>query len=182
MSRQKDHVFAVFWDMVHSLPALWWCVRPARRRDWFGSGKAHRIVPGMRAMGGPLWGYPRFPRHATLRKSRHVQRMRRVDALINLNGSDRSSWLTFFSGARERLGRAPRGGDAFFWRLRFTETVKHPYSPEPIYVQNCRCLEKVGFPSSPPEFHVEIQPAHLAAANRRGGCRDLFSYQSVHGR
>jgi ADP-heptose:LPS heptosyltransferase len=31
-------------------------------------------------------------------------------------------------------------------------------------VQNCRCLEKVGFPLSQPEFHVEIKPAHLAAA------------------
>jgi ADP-heptose:LPS heptosyltransferase len=25
-------------------------------------------------------------------------------------------------------------------------------------------LEKVGFPSAPPEFHIEIKPAHLAAA------------------
>jgi len=32
-------------------------------------------------------------------------------------------------------------------------------------VQNCRCLVKVGFPPAPPEFHVEIKPAHLAAAN-----------------
>ena len=32
-------------------------------------------------------------------------------------------------------------------------------------MQNCRCLEKAGFTAASPEFHVDIQPAHLQAAN-----------------
>ena len=58
----------------------------------------------------------------------------------------------------------PEGGGPAFWRQRFTDTVYHPFSPEPVYVQNCRCLEQAGFPSRLPEFHVEIAPAHLQAA------------------
>ena len=68
-----------------------------------------------------VWGYMRYPRHATLRENfQFVTALRRekFDVLINLNGSDRSSWLTFLSGARERLGRIPGGGGAPFWRQR----------------------------------------------------------------
>jgi ADP-heptose:LPS heptosyltransferase len=59
----------------------------------------------------------------------------------------------------------PRNGGPPFWKQRFTELVPSPVLPEPVYVQNCRCLEPAGFPPSPPEFHVEIKPSHLAAAN-----------------
>jgi len=156
-------------DMVHLLPALW-MVRQAYPRAELHVGVAAHVASLMECAPwlDRIWGYPRFPKHASLKENLDfVWRMRRerFDVLINLNGSDRSSWLTFLSGARERLGRTPKGGDAFFWRHRFTETVTHPFSPEPVYVQNRRCLEKVGFRSDRPEFHVEIKPAHLAAAN-----------------
>ncbi|HXR03931.1 MAG TPA: glycosyltransferase family 9 protein [Verrucomicrobiae bacterium] len=156
-------------DMVHLLPAVW-MVRRAYPRAQLHLGAAAHIASFLECAPwvDRVWGYPRFPRHASLRENLDfVRRLRRerFDALINLNGSDRSSWLTFFSGARERLGRTPPGGAAFFWRLRFTETIEHPFSPEPIYVQNCRCLEKTGFPSLPLEFHIEIRPEHLEAAN-----------------
>jgi ADP-heptose:LPS heptosyltransferase len=36
--------------------------------------------------------------------------------------------------------------------------------PEPMYMQNCLCLGKVGFPFTRPEFHVDIRQAHLDAA------------------
>jgi len=156
-------------DMVHSLPALW-MVRRACPQAQLHVGAAAHVASFLDCAPwvDRVWGYPRFPRHASLKENLDfVRRMRRerFDALINLNGSDRSSWLTLFSGARERLGRAPKGGDTFFWRHRFTEIVRYPFSTEAVYVQNCRCLEEVGFPSGPPEFHVEIKPAHLAAAN-----------------
>lgn len=155
-------------DTVHALPALW-MVRRA-----YLDGELHVAVAGQVVSFtecvpwvNRVWGYQRYPRHASLGENLDfIKRMRRerFDALINLNGSDRSSWLTFFSGARERLGRAPMGGATFFWRHRFTETVEYPFSPEPVYVQNCRCLAEAGFPSMPPEFHVEIAAAHLQAA------------------
>jgi ADP-heptose:LPS heptosyltransferase len=33
-----------------------------------------------------------------------------------------------------------------------------------LYLQRCRCLEKAGFPLSRPEFHTEVRPEHLRAA------------------
>jgi len=155
-------------DMVHSLPALW-MVRQAYPQAQLHVGIAAHVASFLECAPwlDRVWSYSRFPKHASLKENLDfVGRMRRerFDALISLNSSDRSGWLAFLSGARERLGRVPMGGNAFFWRHRFTETVWHSYAPEPVYVQNCRCLEKAGFPSSKPEFHIEIKPAHLAAA------------------
>jgi ADP-heptose:LPS heptosyltransferase len=113
------------------------------------------------------WGYPRFPKHATLRQNlQMVARLRkeRFDVLINLNGSDRSSWLTFLSGAPARLGRRPKDGGPLFWGRMFTEFVHYYSSTEPVYVQKCRCLEQAGFPFAQAEFHAQIDPMHLQAA------------------
>lgn len=156
-------------DMVHLAPALW-IVRQAYPRAELHVGVAAHVASFLECMPwiDRVWGYTRFPEHASLKENLNfVARMRRerFDVLINLNGSDRSSWLTFFSGARERLGRVPGGGGPPFWRRMFTETVEESFWSDPIYVQNCRCLGKAGFPSMPPEFHVDIKLAHLQAAN-----------------
>lgn len=47
----------------------------------------------------------------------------------------------------------------------FTAHVSYPFENDPVYVQRCRCLEKAGFPFTQPEFHVEIAPALLQAAD-----------------
>ncbi len=156
-------------DTVHLLPALWMVRQAYPQAELHVTVAAHittlmDCVPWV----DHVWGYMRYPRHATLRENfQMVARVRRekFDVLINLNGSDRSSWLTFFSGARERLGRMPDDGGPPFWRRMHTDYVQYPFLPEPIYVQRCRCLEKAGFPFASPEFHVEIKPVHLAAAN-----------------
>lgn len=155
-------------DTVHLLPALW-MIRRAYPQAELHCAVSSQVTSFMECIPwvNHVWGYMRYPRHATLRENfQFVSELRRekFDVLINLNGSDRSSWLTFFSGARERLGRMPDGGGPPFWKQRFTEVVPPPLLPEPIYLQNCRCLESAGFTPAPPEFHVEIKPAHLAAA------------------
>ena len=155
-------------DTVHLLPALW-MIRRAYPQAQLHVAVSSQVTSFMECVPwvDRVWGYMRYPRHATLRENlQMVSCLRRgkFDALLNLNSSDRSSWLTLFSGARERLGRMPGGGPPPFWRQRFTEIVQYPFLPEPIYVQNCRCLERAGFPFTQPEFHVEINPAHLQAA------------------
>jgi ADP-heptose:LPS heptosyltransferase len=152
-------------DTVHTLPALW-MVRQAYPKGELHFAVAEHVTSLNECLPWvqQVWGYPRFPRHATLRQNLSmVARLRRqrFDVLINLNGSDRSSWLTFFSGARERLGRVPRDGGPTFWRQMFTEIVEYSSLTEPSYLQKCRCLEKAGFHFSGPEFHAEIQPQHL---------------------
>jgi ADP-heptose:LPS heptosyltransferase len=155
-------------DTVHLLPALW-MVRQAYPQAELHVAVSSQITSFMECTPwvDKVWGYMRYPRHATLRENfEFVAALRRekFDVLINLNGSDRSSWLTFFSGARERLGRMPANGGPPFWKQRFTAHVSHPVGGEPVYLQRCRCLAKAGFPFTPPEFHVEIKPAHLQAA------------------
>jgi ADP-heptose:LPS heptosyltransferase len=156
-------------DTVHLLPALW-MVRQAYPQAELHCAVAEHVTSLMECVPwvNRVWGYMRFPRHATLRENfQMVTRLHRekFDVLINLNGSDRSSWLTFLSGARERLGRMPEGGGPLFWKQMFTAHVQHPSGPEPVYLQRCRCLEKAGFQFTQPEFHVKIDPAHLRAAD-----------------
>jgi ADP-heptose:LPS heptosyltransferase len=155
-------------DTVHLLPALW-MVRQAYPSAELHVAVAAHITSLMDCVpwADRVWGYMRYPRHATLRENfQMISRLRKekFDVLINLNGSDRSSWLTFFSGARERLGRVPADGGPPFWKRMFTAHVAHPFGQEPIFLQRCHCLEKAGFPSAPPEFHLQIAPANLRAA------------------
>jgi ADP-heptose:LPS heptosyltransferase len=156
-------------DTVHLLPALW-MVRQSYPQARLHVVVASHIATFMEIVPwvDQVWGYMRYPRHATLRENLDmVARLRRekFDVIINLNGSDRSSWLTFLSGARERLGRVPDDGGPLFWRRMFTAHVHHPFDTEPLYLQRCHCLEKAGFPFVQPEFHVQTQPQNLRAAD-----------------
>jgi ADP-heptose:LPS heptosyltransferase len=156
-------------DTVHLLPALWQVRQAYPAAELHVAVAAHvaslmDCVPWV----DRTWGYMRFPRRATLRENLQMVaalRREKFDVLINLNGSDRSSWLTLLSGARERLGRVPDDGGPPFWRRMFTAHVQHSFLEEPVYLQRCRCLEKAGFPSAPPEFHVEIRAESLRAAD-----------------
>jgi len=155
-------------DTVHLLPALW-VVRLAYPQAELHATVAAHITSIMDCVPwvNRVWGYMRYPRHATLRENiEMVSRLRRekFDVVINLNGSDRSSWLTFLSGARERLGRMPDDGGPLFWKRMFTAHVSHPFIGEPVYLQRCHCLVKAGFPFTKPEFHTQIDPAGLQVA------------------
>jgi ADP-heptose:LPS heptosyltransferase len=155
-------------DTVHLLPALW-MVRQAYPQAELHAAVADHITSLMTCVPwvDRTWGYPRFPKHATLRQNlQMVARLRkeRFDVVINLNGSDRSSWLTFLSGAPARLGRRRRGGGPPFWGRMFTDFVQYDTTTDPVYLQRCRCLEQAGFPCTKAEFHAEINPAHLQAA------------------
>lgn len=155
-------------DTVHLLPALW-MVRQAYPQAELHAAVSDHITSLMACFPwvDRAWGYPRFPKHATLRQNiQMVGRMRkeRFDLVINLNGSDRSSWLTFLSGAPARLGRRPKDGGPPFWKRMFTDFVQYNSTTEPVYLQKCRCLEQAGFPFTQPEFHSQIDPAHLQAA------------------
>ena len=109
-----------------------------------------------------VWGYPRFPRGPKWYQDfGRIRRLRAAnfDAVINLNGSDRSSILTGLSGARWRLGRRPEDGGPAFWSTMFTHIVEHPYKTELISTQRWHCLKKAGFPGAQPEVHPEIPEA-----------------------
>ena len=156
-------------DAVHLLPALW-LVRQAYPQAELHVTVSTHVTSLMSCAPwvDKTWGYMRYPRHATLKENwQMVMDLRRekFDVVINLNGSDRSSWLTFLSGAPERLGRQPDDGGPPFWKRMFTAHVSHPFTGEPVSLQRCRCLEKAGFPFTQAEFHTQVDPAGLRAAD-----------------
>ena len=155
-------------DVVHLLPELW-LVRQAYPNAQLHVAVASHVTSLLACVPwvDRSWGYMRYPRHATWRENvAMIRALRRekFDVLINLNGSDRSSWLTWLSGAHERLGREPNRGVPFLWRWMYTARVREERGREPVYLQGCRCLAQAGFPFERPEFQVNVNAASLAAA------------------
>lgn len=147
-------------DTVHLIPALQEIRRawPEAELDVMAEEKAKQIlefVPGLNA----ILGYPRFPKgpkwYEDFGRVKKL-RSRDYDAVINLNGSDRSSILTWASGARWRLGRVPPK-PAAFWRHCFSHTVDVPHGGRPVFEQRWECLRAAGVPvSDAPAFAVKI--------------------------
>ena len=147
-------------DTIHLIPALW-MIRtslPQAQLDVMVAEHVTSILELTPWIDNVL-GYPRFPvgpkwyedfgRIARLRQ-------RRYDAVINLNGSDRTSILTRLTGAPLRLGRVPQRGASLLWKQYFTHTVETPFRQQATYKQHCLCLEKAGFTPMPQEFHITI--------------------------
>jgi heptosyltransferase-3 len=111
-------------------------------------------------------GYPRFPKGPPWYQNFgrvNALREARYDAVINLNGSDRSSILTRLTGAPLRLGRVPPKVP-WFWSHCFTHTVDVPRGAQAIYRQHLDALAAAGFPAAAlagPAFPIEI-PATAA--------------------
>lgn len=150
-------------DTIHQIPALN-CIRKA-----FPKAEIHAMVGEhiMSIMDVVPWldkviGYPRFPKGPVWYKDiSRVLKLRRehYDVIINLNGSDRSSLLTWAIGAPVRMGRIPPKLPAF-WKYCFTDTVYVPRDM-PIYKQSWQCLKESGFPGEAPEFNIAIPQAIL---------------------
>jgi ADP-heptose:LPS heptosyltransferase len=157
-------------DTVHLIPALWEirCAWPQAELHVMVADHVMQLL-NLTPWVDHVWGYPRFPqgpkpwqdygRVLALRNAK-------FDVVINLNGSDRSSLLTWLSGAALRLGRRPQGGGPLHWPLQFTHTVNHAYHGMPVYKQRWNCLRLAGIPcGEKPDFHTEIS----AAARRNAG-------------
>ncbi|MDR0534013.1 MAG: glycosyltransferase family 9 protein [Verrucomicrobiales bacterium] len=147
-------------DTVHLFPAL------REIRDAYPQAELHvmssthvmdllRLLPWI----DRAWGYPRFPKsppwHKTLPIIRALRR-EKFDTVINLNGSNRSSFLTRSTGARHRLGRIPQTPGGALWPWCFTHTVSVPYNSVESFRQRWLCLQQSGFPVSVPRFDVTI--------------------------
>jgi ADP-heptose:LPS heptosyltransferase len=147
-------------DTIHLLPALWSIRQGYPQAELHVMVAEHvqeivKVAPWV----DRTWGYRRFPKspswHRLLGRIRELRRAR-FDVVINLNGSDRSSFLGYFSGAQRRLGRRPEGGGSWFWDFLFTDIVEFPYKTMPISNQRWECVSQAGFPGEKPEFRIEI--------------------------
>jgi heptosyltransferase-3 len=156
-------------DTVHLIPSLW-----SIRQAW-PDAELHVMVAEhvtelleVTPWVDCVWGYPRFPKGPKPWQDLgrvHKLRTARFDAVINLNGSDRSSILTWLSGAPLRLGRRPQGGGPPHWPLLFTHIAEHPYATMPVYEQRWNCLALAEIPvGATPEFNVSIPSTNRRSA------------------
>ncbi|GHB94702.1 glycosyltransferase family 9 protein [Cerasicoccus arenae] len=154
-------------DTVHLIPALHEIRRawPTAELDVMAEEKAKQIleiVPGLNA----ILGYPRFPKgpkwYEDFGRVKNL-RARRYDAVINLNGSDRSSILTRASGAKWRLGRVPPK-PAAFWKHCFTHPVDVPHGGRPVFQQRWECLQAAGIPVGEEAIFAVKIPAAIESA------------------
>lgn len=115
-----------------------------------------------------VYGYPRYPTSdAFWRDIPRIMRWRSegYDALVNLNGSDRSGFLSLLSGIPLRLGRT-QPKVRWYHKSCYTHLVSATYGTEPVYLQRWRCLKNAGFPGDAPEFNIQLDASvrsHLAA-------------------
>ncbi|GAB4279735.1 MAG: putative lipopolysaccharide heptosyltransferase III [Opitutales bacterium] len=149
-------------DTIHLIPALR-CIRealPEAKLDVMVSEHIQSILE-VTPWVDTVLGYPRFPKgprwYQDLGRVRRL-RQAKYDVVINLNGSDRSSILTWASGAPVRLGRIPPK-TSLFWRHCFTHTVWENFSTKPLFRQRWNCLKQAGFPGDKPAFGIEIPEA-----------------------
>jgi len=156
-------------DNVHLLPALWLV-----RQEWPGA-RLHLMVNAhvadlfkLAPWVDRIWAYPNSPKPgpgASFQWSRNLRR-ERFDVVVNTTGSDRSSLITWTTGAAIRIGRRPADGGPMGWSLLFTHVMEHAHYEQPMYLQKWECLRDAGFGKAgdKPEFHVTIDPA-LRRAN-----------------
>lgn len=103
-------------------------------------------------------GYPRYPKGPKFYQDigRVLKlRLQQYDAIINLNGSDRSSLLTWAIGAPLRLGRIQKVL-RWFTPFCFTHITFYPFDQIPVYQQHLNCLEYAGFPKMRAFFNTTI--------------------------
>lgn len=148
-------------DTIHLIPALH-VIRQALPEAHLTAMAADHIKDILKVCPwlDAVEGYPRFPTSPGL--GWHIGFIKKLraahyDAVINLNGSDRSAVLTRLSGAPLRLGRVPPKISAF-WPKCFTHTVEVPFKGL-LYRQRWDCLQRAGFPGDEPRFGIEVPSA-----------------------
>ena len=116
-----------------------------------------------------VWGYPRFPKGPKWYQDfGRIGKIRaeKFDAIINVNGSDRSSILTLMSAAPLRLGRVPEKVHNL-WEKCFSHIVNIPYGQDIVYKQRFDCLIKSGFPEKELDFNLIIPDKAQAWATEK---------------
>ena len=159
-------------DNVHLLPGLFdvrsrW--RDARLHVMVNAPVAplFRLTPWV----DRVWPYPTAPKpgiRGTLALGRAL-RAERFDWVVNTTGSDRSTILTWATGAPVRVARRPADGGPAGWSWLVTRVLSQPYYESPMHLQKRRLLrEALGLPREDgpvrPDFHVTIDPAPRRAA------------------
>jgi len=146
-------------DAIHLIPALW-MIRSALPDITLDVMIADHVksIFDLTPWIDHVIGYPRFPVgpkwHEDIGRVRSL-RKEKYDVVINLNSSDRTSMLTFLTGAKFRLGRVP-DRPPMFVKHCFTHMVDVAFRTKPLFKQRFECLVKMGFPTDDIKFPIII--------------------------
>ena len=167
-------------DSIHLMPALD-CIHQSVPNACVDVMVAEHVTQIMEVLPwlNRVIGYPRFPKgpkwfnHGEWIK---LLRTAKYDAVLNVNGSDRSSILTWLTGSPLRLGRIPRR-KKWWWRRSVTHCIEHPYRNASVFEQTVEVLKLAGFTKGDGGFHVVIPESAKKAVNDQLG--GLKSYVHV---
>jgi ADP-heptose:LPS heptosyltransferase len=145
-------------DTIHLLPALW-AIRQAWPKAELHVMVAEHVTQILEVAPwvDRVWGYPRFPKGPKpWQDFGRIKQLRdaKFDAVLNLNGSDRSGFLTLFSGAPLRLGRC--AAISVKKRVLFTHPIALPRGGKVVSEQHCDFLRQAGIPCGEPEYHISV--------------------------
>lgn len=157
-------------DSVHLIPALWEIKRhyPQAQLHTLSAivgAEVLRLAPCV----DRAWAFPLTEKSPPWWKHWDILtalRRERFDVAINLSGSDRSIFMTAFTGARWRLGY--EAGHAHFWSpWLIGDWVPRQSRNVPVFEQRRQALAAQGFSLEPPRFDLRIHDADQkwAAAN-----------------
>ncbi|MBA4392090.1 MAG: putative lipopolysaccharide heptosyltransferase III, partial [Desulfobacca sp.] len=71
-------------------------------------------------------------------------RRKRFDLSIDFSGGDRGAFLSWFSGAKERIGYHPRKGKQWWWKKAFTRTITTPGDDRHVVEHHLDALRLLG--------------------------------------
>jgi ADP-heptose:LPS heptosyltransferase len=154
-------------DTVHLVPALW-----ELKRQYPGAelhvvsapvgAEVLRLAPCV----DRAWPLVLDPKQRTLREQWRLMRALRrekFDVAFNFAGVDRTTILTWLSGARWRLGHA--GGRPHLWNAwLIPDWVARRPSNLPVFEQKRQVLAAAGFTLQPPRWDLQLPPASIARA------------------
>jgi heptosyltransferase-3 len=77
-------------------------------------------------------------------------RQKKLDLSIDFSGGDRGAFLSWLSGAKERIGYHPRRRKQWWWKKAFTQTIKTPGDNRHVVEHHLDALRLLGIdPASP---------------------------------
>jgi len=146
-------------DTIHILPALWVIHQNYPQAELHIAvstqvSSLFKSIPWVKK----AWSYMRYPRHASFMENISFireTRKEKFDLLINLNGSDRSCFLSYFICAKYSVGRVSEK-TRLFRNYLFYKTIYYAANNKPVYLQRCEMLKDIGLKYQKVEFHIEV--------------------------
>ncbi len=90
-------------------------------------------------------------------------RQKKFDLSIDFSGGDRGAFLSWLSGAKERIGYHPRRRKQWWWKKAFTQTIKTPGDNRHVVEHHLDALRLLGIDPARPSLTFYWKPEDEAS-------------------